>query len=252
MTGRFGGRVLLATGAASGIAEQVAIRFTAEGGQVAVVDLTQERAEAVADRLTGAIGLGADVAVEDDVRSAVAATVRQLGRIDCVLNAAGYADFDPIESFSYERWQRMLAVHAGGTFLVCKYALPALARHGGSIVNIASTAAIEAQRNNFAYGAAKGAILAFSRQLALDVAGDGVRVNTVAPGRTRSGITEPLYLERGGGDYDEGARLSARGIMQKRIAEPTEIANLITFLLSDEASFCTAGLFVADGGETEC
>ena len=79
-----------------------------------------------------------------------------------------------------------------------------------------------------------------------------MRVNTVAPGRTRSGITEPLYLERGGGDYDEGARLSARGIMQKRIAEPTEIANLITFLLSEEASFCTAGLFVADGGETEC
>jgi 3-oxoacyl-[acyl-carrier protein] reductase len=252
VTGRFAGQVLLATGGASGIAEQVAVRFTEEGGRVAIVDLTRQRAQQAAARLDGAIGLGADVAVEADVRSAVDATVEQLGRIDCVLNAAGYADFDPIESFSYERWQRMLAVHAGGTFLICKYALPALARRGGSIVNVASTAAIEAQPNNFAYGAAKGAILAFSRQLALDVAGDGVRVNTVAPGRTRSGITEPLYRDRGAGDYDEGARLSARGIMQKRIAEPVEIANVITFLLSAESSFCTAGLFVADGGETQC
>lgn len=252
MSGRFDGQVLFATGAGSGIAEQVARRFTAGGGRVAVVDLSEEGAQRVAADLDGAIALGADVSDEAAVRAAADATTARLGRIDCVLNAAGYADFGPIEDFSYERWQRMLAVHAGGTFLVCKHTLPALRRNGGAIVNIASTAAIEAQPNNFAYGAAKGAIVAFSRQLAGDVAGDGVRVNTVAPGRTRSGITTPLYERRGGGDYGAGARISAQGIMQKRIAEPDEIANLITFLLSAEASFLTAGLFVADGGETAC
>lgn len=252
MSGRFDGQVLFATGAGSGIAEQVARRFTADGGRVAVVDLSEEGAQRVAADLDGAIALGADVSDEAAVRAAADATTERLGRIDCVLNAAGYADFGPIEDFSYERWQRMLAVHAGGTFLVCKHTLPTLRRNGGAIVNIASTAAIEAQPNNFAYGAAKGAIVAFSRQLAGDVAGDGVRVNTVAPGRTRSGITTPLYEQRGGGDYGAGARISAQGIMQKRIAEPEEIANLITFLLSVEASFLTAGLFVADGGETAC
>ena len=249
-SGRFAGKVLFATGGASGIAEQVAIQFADQGGRVAIVDLTAERAETAAARIDGAIGLGADVADEASVKAAVDATVERLGRIDCVLNAAGYADFGPIEDYSYERWQRMLNVHAGGTFLVCKHALPALRVNGGSIVNIASTAAIVAQPNNYAYGAAKAAIAGFSRQIALDLAPDGIRVNTVAPGRARSGITTPLYTARGGGSFEEGARVSAQGIMQKRIAEAVEIANVITFLLSDEASFVTAALYVVDGGET--
>jgi NAD(P)-dependent dehydrogenase (short-subunit alcohol dehydrogenase family) len=249
-SGRFAGKVLFATGAASGIAEQVALQFTAQGGRVAVVDLTTERAEAAAAKTDGAIGLGADVADEASVKAAIEATVERLGRIDCVLNAAGYADFGPLEDYSYERWQRMLNVHAGGTFLVCKHALPALRVDGGAIVNIASTAAIVAQPDNFAYGAAKAAIVGFSRQIALDLAPDGIRVNTVAPGRARSGITTPLYESRGGGSFEEGARISSVGVMQKRIAEPDEIASVITFLLSPEASFVTGALYVADGGET--
>jgi NAD(P)-dependent dehydrogenase (short-subunit alcohol dehydrogenase family) len=242
--------VLFATGAASGIAEQVAIRFSAEGGRVAIVDLTAERAQEAAATIDGAVGIGADVSDEASVKAAIDATVERLGGIDCVLNAAGYADFGPLEDYSYERWQRMLNVHAGGTFLVTKYALPALKVNGGSIVNIASTAAIVAQPNNYAYGAAKAAIAGFSRQIALDLAPDNIRVNTVAPGRARSGITTPLYSARGGGDWEAGARLSAQGIMQKRIAEPEEIASVILFLLSDDASFVTAATYVVDGGET--
>jgi NAD(P)-dependent dehydrogenase (short-subunit alcohol dehydrogenase family) len=248
--GRFAGKVLFATGAGSGIAAEVARQFTAGGGRVAVVDLSVERAEVVSGTLSAAIGLGADVADEASVKAAVEDTVEQLGGIDCVLNAAGHADFGPIEEYTYERWQRMMNVHAGGTFLVCKHALSALRVRGGSIVNIASTAAIVAQPNNYAYGAAKAAIAGFSRQLALDLAPDHIRVNTVAPGRARSGLTTPLYTARGGGSFEEGARISAQGIMQKRIAEPEEIANVITFLLSDDASFVTAALYVVDGGET--
>lgn len=249
-TGRFSGKVLFATGGASGIAEQVAMQFTARGGRVAIVDLTVERAEAAAARLEGAIGLGADVSDRRVGRCRGRGEGRVAGWHRLRAQRRSYADFGPIEEYSYERWPRMLGVHAGGTFLVCKHALAALRKNGGSIVNIASTAAIEAQPNNFDYGAAKGAILSFTRQLAGDVAPDGVRVNVVMPGRTRSGITEPLYRSCGGGDFDKGARISAQGIMQKRIAEPEEIANLITFLPSSDASFLTAGVYVADGGET--
>ena len=179
----FEGRVLFATGGGSGIAAATARRFAAGGGRVAVVDLVADRAEAVAAELDGSIGLAADVADEDSVRTAVETAQSELGRIDCVLNAAGHAEFGPIGEWPIERWNRMLAAYAGGTFLVCKYAAPVLqAGEGGSIVNIASTAALTANHHNAPYGAAKGAIIAFSRQLARELA-PSVRVNVVAPGR---------------------------------------------------------------------
>ncbi len=247
---RFGDKVLFATGAGSGIAAATARRFTAEGGRVAVVDYDPGRAKEVASQLDGAIGLAADVADEASVVAAIEAARDQLGRVDCVLNAAGHAEFGPIDDWTLERWNRMLTVHAGGTFLVCKHALPLLRRQAsGSIVNIASTAALTANQNNAPYGAAKGAILAFSRQLARDVA-PAVRVNVVAPGRTRTGMTEPLVLKRGGGDWETGAQEFAQANMQQRLGEPDEIAAPICFLLSDEASFITGTLLVADGGET--
>ena len=121
--------------------------------------------------IDGAIGLGADVADESSVQAAVERTREELGPIDCVLNAAGHAVFGPIEEWSMESWERMMTVHAGGTFLVCKHVLPAMRELGrGSIVNIASTAALSANKNNAPYGAAKGAIVSFSRQIAREAA----------------------------------------------------------------------------------
>ncbi len=140
--------------------------------------------------------------------------------------------------------------HAGGTFLSCKHTLPHLrAQAGGAIVNVASIAAIVAQPFNAPYGAAKAAIVGFSRQLARDVAPD-VRVNVVAPGRIKTGMTVPLYTERGGGDFDRGAALSIPSIPLGRIGEPREIADPVCFLLSDEASFITGQVITPDGGET--
>jgi 3-oxoacyl-[acyl-carrier protein] reductase len=246
---RFDGKVLLATGGASGLARAVARQFTAEGGRVAVADLDEAKAAEAAAELDGAIALGLDVADEAAVARGVAAAHEQLGSIDCLFNAAGHAVFGPLADWTFEQWQRMMTVHAGGTFLLCRQVVPLMRESGGgSIVNVASVAALVAQSNNIPYGAAKGAILAFSRQLAKEVAPD-IRVNTIAPGRARTGMTEPLMIERAG-SVEAGSAMFGQGNLQKRVAEPEEIAAPVCFLLSDEASFITGTLLVADGGET--
>jgi NAD(P)-dependent dehydrogenase (short-subunit alcohol dehydrogenase family) len=247
---RFSGKNLFATGGGSGIAAAVARRFTAEGGRVAVADVDETRAKAVAAELPGAVALACDVADEESVRAALAAADEHLGGVDAVFNAAGHAEFGPIEEWSLERWNRMMLVHAGGTFLVCKHALPLLrARGGGSIVNVASVAALVAQRNNAPYGAAKAAIAGCTRQLTLEV-GPEIRVNVVAPGRTHSGMTDPIMLARGEGDLARGAAAFGQGNIQKRVAGADELAATVCFLLSDDATFTTGATLVVDGGET--
>jgi NAD(P)-dependent dehydrogenase (short-subunit alcohol dehydrogenase family) len=248
---RFDGKVLFATGGGSGIAAATARRFVSEGGKAVVLDLDGAKAVAVAAELgaDNALGLVLNVADEASVKAAVAATVERFGRIDAVLNAAGHAEFAPLEEWSLDRWDLMMKVHVGGTFLVCREVAGIMrANGGGSIVNIASTAALTANNNNSPYGAAKGAIISFSRQIARDLA-PTIRVNTVAPGRTRTGMTEPLLVSRGG-TAEEGAQRFAEGTILKRLGTPEELAAPICFLLSDEASFMTGSLVVVDGGET--
>jgi NAD(P)-dependent dehydrogenase (short-subunit alcohol dehydrogenase family) len=246
---RFENRVLLATGGASGLAAATARRFTDEGGKVAVVDRDAARAEEVADKLDDAIAIGLDVSDETAVATAVAKVQQHFGAIDAVFNAAGHAEFGPLSEWPFERWQKMLTVHAGGTFLVCREVLPGMLERGrGSIVNVASVAALVGQSGNAPYGAAKGAILSFTKQLAKEAA-PAVRANVIAPGRTRTGMTEPIMVERAG-SVEKGAELFGQGNLQKRVAEPEEIAAPVCFLLSDDASFITGALLVADGGET--
>jgi NAD(P)-dependent dehydrogenase (short-subunit alcohol dehydrogenase family) len=237
---RFKGKVLFATGGASGIGAATARRFAAEGGRVAVVDLDGDRAAEVASGLDGSVGITCDVADEQSVAAAVGAAHEQLGRIDCVLNSAGFVKFTPLEELSLEEWNRLLAVHLTGTFLVCKAALSALRESGGgSIVNVASVAALLARPHLAAYAAAKGGVIAFSRQLALDAAADGVRVNVLAPGSVTTPLLAGVYRD------DEVPHS-----IQARFGEPDEIAAAACFLLADDASFFTAAMLVADGGAT--
>jgi NAD(P)-dependent dehydrogenase (short-subunit alcohol dehydrogenase family) len=246
---RFDNKVLLATGGASGLAAATATRFTEEGGKVAVVDRDADRAEAVADKLDGAIAFGCDVSDEAAVAAVVSKVEQHFGSIDGVFNAAGHAEFGPLSEWPFERWQRMMTVHAGGTFLVCREVLPGMVSRGrGAIVNVASVAALVGQSGNAPYGAAKGAIVSFTKQLAKEAA-PAVRANVIAPGRTRTGMTEPIMIERAG-DLAKGSEMFGQGNLQKRVAEPEEIAAPVCFLLSDDASFITGALLIADGGET--
>ena len=242
---RFEGQVLLATGGGSGIAAATARRFASEGGRVAVLDLSAERAEGVASELDGSIALACDVADEDAVAAAVSSAHEQLGRIDCVLNAAGIADFGPIGEWPLERFDRMLRIHVGGTFLVCKHVAPLM--DGGAIVNLASIAAITAQPFNAPYGAAKAAISGYTRQLALEL-GPEIRVNAVAPGRIRTGMTEPLNVQRGGGARGRAPGRRAQHLQARRGARGDRRAGC--FLFSDDASFLTGQTITVDGGET--
>jgi NAD(P)-dependent dehydrogenase (short-subunit alcohol dehydrogenase family) len=240
---RFAGKVLFVTGGGSGLGAATARRFAAEGGRVAVADLAADTANAVAADLDGAIGLACDVADEASVAAAVGRAQEELGRIDCVLNSAGIVQFAPLEELSLADWNRMIGVHLTGTFLVCRAALPHLrAAGGGAIVNFASVTALVARTNLAAYSAAKGGIIAFSRQLALDAAADGVRVNVVAPGSIRTPMTDSVYT----GD----AAVPVPPSILARVGEPEEIAATVCFLFSDDASFLTGTMIVADGGST--
>lgn len=247
---RFENRVLFVTGGASGIGRATAERVVREGGRAALVDLDLAAAQRAAEEIgSGCIGLAANVADEAAVKAAVDATVEQLGGIDLALPAAGHAEFGPTGEWDSDRFMRMLSVHVGGTFFTCKHVLPVMKAGGrGSIVTIASTAAVMANNNNVPYGAAKAGIAGLTRQLVFEALPQ-VRVNCIAPGRTITGMTTPLMIARGG-DLEKGEEIFGAAIPMKRMGTADELAAAICFFLSDDASFITGQTLVVDGGET--
>ena len=233
----FEDKVLVATGAGSGLGEAVARRFAAGGGRVAVLDLDGGRAEQVAADLPGSIGIACDVSDEDAVAAAVTRTREELGAVNAVAAAAGFADNGPLEDWSLERWNRLIGVHLTGTFLIAKHTIPLLREAGdGAIVNFSSIAA-------------KAGISGFTFQLAVELAPE-IRVNAIAPGRIRTPMTEGIYADRGDGDPEEGVRRTLDLIPAGRVGEAADIAATVCFLLSDEAGFITGQTIVQDGGET--
>jgi NAD(P)-dependent dehydrogenase (short-subunit alcohol dehydrogenase family) len=229
----FEGKRALVTGAGSGIGAAVARRLAAEGAEVIVADLTPE---GVAAEL-GAQAVVLDVRHEAEVEFAMA-------DLDVLVNCAGIGSTTNAPETTLDIWENVFAVNARGTFLCCKYAIPGMAaRGGGSIVNIASVAALVGLRNRAAYCASKGAVVSLTRALAVDHVADGIRVNAVAPGTVESPWVRRLV-------EDVGESLDALRARQPmgRLGTPEEIAEAVAYLAA--AEFVTGSVLVIDGGLT--
>ena len=241
---RFDGRVALITGGASGIGKATAKRIAAEGGSVVIADLQEEAGAAVVEEIERGGGkarfVHLNVTDEDGWQNAVASAIEAFGGLDILVNNAGIGDTAPIEATTTDTWNKVVAVTQTSVFLGMKAAASALkeSRHG-SVVNISSMYGIVGSGYSPAYHAAKGAVRLLTKTTALGWAKAGVRVNSVHPGF----IDTPIL---GGTDRDMLIGTTPMG----RLGQPEEIAAMVAFLASDEASFATGAEFVVDGGYT--
>jgi len=233
------GKVCVITGAASGIGAESARVFAERGARVAGVDL--------ADDAEGELSLVADVTDEDQVREMYAQVSAELGRIDVLFNNAGInpSDDQSVLETDLEAWQRVQDVNVRSVFLCCKHGIPhLLAAGGGSVINTASFVAVKgAAVSQISYTASKGAVLSMSRELAVELADRGVRVNALCPGPVNTPLLRELFAK----DPERAAKRLVH-IPMGRFGEPQEIARAAAFLASEDASFVTGTTFLADGG----
>jgi NAD(P)-dependent dehydrogenase (short-subunit alcohol dehydrogenase family) len=253
--GRYAGKVALVTGAGGGIGAATSERLAREGARVLLADLPGPGLDAVAAAL-GARGLACptDVTVPEQVQRAVASAERELGGLDLLVNNAGIEGaVIPFEEYPVELFDRVLAVNVRGVFLGMRYAAPALRRRGGgAIVNLASVAGLTGDASLSAYCASKHAVIGLTRAGATGFGPQGIRVNAVAPSPVETRMMRSIESGYGGGSpQTEGVK---KWILERiplgRYAEAHEIAALIAFLGSDEASFITGSIYTIDGGMT--
>jgi NAD(P)-dependent dehydrogenase (short-subunit alcohol dehydrogenase family) len=238
-------RVALVTGAAGGIGSAIASRLAREGFRVACSDLGSEDAERAASAIDGARGFGCDLRSEAAVDGLRAAVTAELGAPWLLVNAAGVFFEHEVTELSLQQWDLVMDVNARGTFLTCRALLPAMQEAGsGCIVNIASTAGLSGGHTRAAYNASKGAVVMFTRSLAIDCGPRGVRVNCVAPGLIDTPMADWIRLD--------ALRLAAfeRSVPAGRIGTPEDVADAVAFLASDGASYMHGSTLVVDGGVT--
>ena len=237
----FEGKVALVTGGARGIGGATAARFAADGGRVAVTDLDFEGSE------VDALQIRCDVTSREEVEAAVAQTVGELGRLDFLVTCAGITRDNLIHKLSDEDWDSVLATHLRGTFL----AVQAAQRHmveqkAGKMVLISSTSAL-GNRGQTNYAAAKAGIQGMARTLSIELGPFGINVNCVAPGFIVTRMTEAL-AERTGVDFEQIKAAASERAPLRRVGQPEEIASVIAFLCSDEASFVSGQVIYVRGG----
>jgi NAD(P)-dependent dehydrogenase (short-subunit alcohol dehydrogenase family) len=247
--GRLDGKVAVITGAGGGMGREAAILFAEEGAQVCAADIDRAAAEQTAADAGGALAVQVDVADSASVQAMYEATAERFGGIDVLYNNAGIspADDDSILVTEEAAWERVQDVNAKGVYLCCKHGIPyLLERGGGSVINVASfVALVGAATSQISYTASKGAVLSMSRELAVQFARQGVRVNALCPGP----VETPLLLRIFG---DDPAAYERRRIHlpMGRLAKPREIVNAALFLASDESSYVNGATFLVDGGLT--
>jgi NAD(P)-dependent dehydrogenase (short-subunit alcohol dehydrogenase family) len=256
---RLENKVAIVTGAGSGIGRAAALRFAREGASVLCADVFADRAEqtAQAARAAGqqATASQVDVSVGPSVQSMVDACLAAYGRIDLLYANAGVGGVGTAIDTDEDEWRRVIGINLTGVWLSAKYVLPHMVAAGsGSIVNQASIGGIVGVPAVAAYAAAKAGVIGLTRQMALDYAPIGVRVNAIAPGTVSTPLVQGIW-EKGAG-LVQGGNLEAREAAAsaiyplRRIGTPDDIANLALFLASDEASWITGAVYVIDGGKT--
>jgi NAD(P)-dependent dehydrogenase (short-subunit alcohol dehydrogenase family) len=247
--GRLDGKVAVITGAGGGMGREAALLFCAEGARVCAADVDGEAAERTAADAGEAIGIQVDVADEGDVRRMYDETAERYGGVDVLYNNAGISPADDASILDTEAdaWQRVQDVNTKGVYLCCKHGIPhLLERGGGSVINVASfVALVGAATSQISYTASKGAVLSLSRELAVQFARQGVRVNALCPGP----VETPLLLRIFGDDPAAYERRRVH-LPMGRLAKPREIVNAALFLASDESSYVNASTFLVDGGLT--
>jgi NAD(P)-dependent dehydrogenase (short-subunit alcohol dehydrogenase family) len=245
---RFKDRVALVTGGAGGIGAAACRRLASEGARVVVVDVSADAAGALADELDG-FAVAADVTSPEDNERMYALTVERYGRVDVAFHNAGISppDDDSILETGLEAWRRVQDVNLTSVYLGCKAVLPHMLEQGsGSIVNTASfVATLGAATSQISYTASKGGVLAMTRELGVQFARSGIRVNALSPGP----VATPMLMELFAKDPERAQRRLVH-VPLGRFAEPEEIAAAVAFLASDDASFITASNFLVDGGIT--
>jgi NAD(P)-dependent dehydrogenase (short-subunit alcohol dehydrogenase family) len=244
--GRLEGKVAVITGAASGIGRASAIRFAAEGAHVVVADLDDERGEALAGEIEG-LYVHADVTDVEQVDAMYDAAIERFGGLDVCFNNAGISppDDDSILETGIDAWRRVQDVNLTSVYLCCKSGISRLLEHGGgSVINTASfVAVLGSATSQISYTASKGGVLAMSRELGVQFARQGVRVNALCPGPVNTPLLQELFAK----DPERAARRLVH-VPMGRFAEPEELAAAAAFLASDDASFITASTFLVDGG----
>jgi NAD(P)-dependent dehydrogenase (short-subunit alcohol dehydrogenase family) len=243
--GRLRGKSTVVTGAAKGIGRATAELFAREGARLVITDVDEDGLSALLERLeasgTEVWAVTGDVSVPEDAKAMIGAAVERFGRIDVLVANAGVIPLNNIVDATPEDWDKVMAVDGRGMFLTCKYAVEAmLETGGGSIVCLSSISGLAGQKEQSTYGPAKFVASGITKHLAVEWADQGIRVNAVAPGTIQTEAVAELPE-----DYKEPMK-QAHPI--GRLGEPSEVANAILFLASDEASFITGAILAVDGG----